>query len=486
MSSTKQAAFWTIMEFIIGRGLNIVFIAILARLLTPEDFGAFALLAIFVGVANVLAESGFGQALIHFQDTTDGDNSTVFWISLGTGTVLAMCLYFAAPYIAAFFETDVLVQLTHIMAITIWISAFGIVQRALLVKQLAFRKITIINLSVLLFASLMAVILAWLDFGVYTLAWQALFSATLTSALLWLVNGWRPTLQFRVRSAKRLFGFGGYMLASSLLEVVYSKAYTFLIGKIYGPAELGQFHRADSTSQMVSGLVVAPLSKIVFPAFSQMRKDVPRIRGGLRDAMRVSMLFNSAAMLTLAVVARPFVLTLLGPQWELAVQLLPILCLCALLMPLHVLNLQTLMALGRSDLFFFLEIIKKVVGVGILIFSTRYGVFGIAWGMVVTSVISFFINAWYSRVLLDFGPIRQLQHVFPSLAVGAVVASAAYVSMTLIELQGLILPLLVGLSSAAAAFATVCGLAWLYGYGLPGVLSHSHDLPIPPDIDPSV
>lgn len=473
------------LEFVIGRGLNIVFIAILARLLTPEDFGTFALLAIFVGVAQALVESGFGQALIHFQDTTDEDNSTVFWISLGIGTLFALGLYFTAPYIATFFETDVLVPLTHIMAITLWIGAFGIVQRALLVKRLAFRQITIINLSALLFASLMALILASLNFGVYTLAWQALFSATLTSALLWLVNGWRPTFQFRVRSAKRLFGFGGYMLASTLLEVVFSKSYTFLIGKVYGPIELGQFHRADSTSQMASGLVVAPLSKIIFPAFSQMRNDVVRIRGGLQDALRVSMLFNSAAMLTLAVVARPFVQTLLGPQWELAVQLLPILSLCALFMPLHVLNLQTLMALGRSDLFFVLEVIKKVVGFGILIFSTRYGVFGIAWGMVVTNVISFFINAWYSRVLLDFGPMRQVQHVFPSLAVGTVVAYAAYVSMTLSGLQGQILQLLVGISTAAAAFATVCGLAWLYGHDLTGLLSRSRDLPITPDTDSS-
>ena len=153
----KRATLWTAVEFVSAQVLNLVFIAVLARLLTPDDFGTFALLAIFLGVARALVESGFGQALIHFQDTTNDDNSTVFWISLGTGTLRALCLYAIAPYIAAFFEIDVLVPLTHIMAITIWIGSFGTVQRALLVKRLAFRQIALVNVSALLVASLMAV-----------------------------------------------------------------------------------------------------------------------------------------------------------------------------------------------------------------------------------------------------------------------------------------------------------------------------------------
>ena len=469
------------MEFIIGRGINIVFIAMLARLLTPEDFGTFALLAIFVGVTHALVESGFGQALIHFQDTTDEDNSTVFWTSLGTGTFLSLCLYFTAPYIAAFFETDVLVPLTHIMAITIWISAFGIVQRALLIKQLAYRKITIVNLSALLFASLTAVILASLDFGVYTLAWQALCSATLTSGLLWLVNGWRPKFQFRLGSAKRLFGFGGYLLAAQILEVSFSKTYTLLIGKFYSTAELGQFNRAETTATLVTGLVVHPIQRIAFPVFSKMQNDRERMRTGLQGAVRVSMLFNAVAMLTLAVAAGPFVLTMFGPQWEASVPFLQVLCIYSLLMPLHFLNLQALMALGRSDLFFLLEVIKKVFGIAILIAGSQFGPIGIAWGLVISGLVSFVINSWYSGIHLNYGPVRQALQIIPSLCFGAIAAGAAYLAMTASGLDAPFFLLIVAIAASAAMSLTMLGLAWLFGHDLTGLLPRSRALPVSSD-----
>lgn len=461
------------LEFVLGRGLNIVFIAMLARLLTPEDFGTFALLAIFLGVATTLIESGFGLALIHKQDTTDDDNSTVFWISLGTATIIALALAAAAPLISAFFELPVLVPLTHIMAVTVWISGFGIVQRALLVKRLAFRQLAIVNLSALFLSSALAVALASSGLGVFTLAWQGMVSALLTSALLWLLNGWRPKVVFDLSAAKRMFGFSGYLLASNLLEVVYSKTYILLIGKFFGTVELGQFNRAESTGQLVTGLVVYPISRVAFPAFSQMRGDRDRIRAGLQGAVRISMLFNAVAMFTLAAVAKPFVLTIFGPKWEPSVHFLQVLCLGSVLMPLHVLNLQALMALGRSDLFFVLELVKKTIGVVILVLASRYGAIGIAWGIVVAGMISFVINAWYSGINLDYGPLRQAGQVLPSLAFGLLAAATAGVAMAASGLQSQILLLLVGIGASATTSLVILGLALLFGHDLTGLLSRS-------------
>lgn len=475
--SISNATLWTTLDFVLGRGLNILFIAVLARLLTPADFGTFALLAIFLGVSTALIESGFGLALIQKQDTTDEDNCTVFWISIGAATVVALLLVAAAPAIAGFFDLDVLVRLTYVMAMTVWVSGLGIVQRALLVKHLAFRQLTIVNLSALLVSSSVALYLAMSGLGVFALAWQGFFSALVTSALLWLLNPWRPKLSFSLSSAKRLFGFGGYMLASRLLDVIYSKAYTLLIGKYYGTVELGQFNRAETISQLVSGLVVHPITQIAFPAFSHMDGDRARMRAGLQDAVRVSMLFNAVAMFTLAAAAQPFVLTLLGAQWEPAVPILQVLCLSAVLMPLHVLNLQALMALGRSDLFFLLEVLKKVIGVAILVFASRYGAIGIAWGLVVAGLIAFVINAWYSGHHLRYGPLRQAGQVIPSLAFGLIAAGAGYMAMAASGIQSPVLLLVVAIGASATTSLAILGLAWLLGHDLTGLLSRARGEP---------
>lgn len=468
-----RATIWTAIDFILGRGLNILFIAFLARLLTPEDFGVFALLAIVLGVSAALIESGFGLALIHKQDTTDEDHCTVFWISVVTASILAFLLISAAPSIASFFKIEVLVSLTNVIALTVWVSGFGVVQRALLIKRLAFRQLTIVNLSALTLSSSTAIILAMSGYGVFTLAWQGFVSALVTSLLLWWLNGWRPKALLTMSSARQLFSFGGYLLASRLLDVIYSKSYTLLIGKFYGPLELGFFNRAETIGQLVSGLVVHPISQVAFPAFSKMDGDRARIRSGLKGAIRLSMLLNAITMLTLAAVAKPFVLTLLGPQWSAAVPYLQILCLSSILMPLHVLNLQALMALGRSDLFFLLEVIKKVIGVGILVLASHWGALGVAWGLVVAGFVSFIINSWYSSSQLNLGPFRQLGLIIPSLAFGAIAASAAHLSMLASEFQSPFVLLLTAVSTAATiAVASIC-LAWLFGLDPSGVLSRS-------------
>lgn len=473
-ANSKQithATLWTALEFALGTGLSILFIPILARLLTPEDFGTFALLAIFVGLATALVESGFGLALIQKQDATDDEKSTVYWIGLGTATIIALGLAGAAPLISGFFRLPVLVPLTQIIAATVWISGFGVVHRALLIKRLGFRQLTTINISAVFVSGIISVGLASAGFGVYSLAWQGFVAALLRSSMLRKMDGWQPRLVFSTASAKRLFGFGGYLLASNIIYVIYSKSYTLLIGKFFGMAELGYFNRAESTSQMVTGLVVQPISRVAFPAFSQMQGDLVRMRNGLVDAVRISMLFNAITMFMLAAMAKPFVLTLLGPQWEHSVPLLQVLCLATLLLPLQMLNLQALMALGRSDLFFWLEVIKKSSGVGILIVMSHYGVIGIAWGIVFAEFFSFIINSWYSGKYLSYGPVRQLIQIIPPLAIGLTGALAARLAMYASAFDSQLFQLLIGVGAAAATIAALVGLAWLLNYDLTGHLS---------------
>jgi O-antigen/teichoic acid export membrane protein len=274
---------------------------------------------------------------------------------------------------------------------------------------------------------------------------------------------------FSKLSAQRLFGFGGYMLASKIIDVIYANSYALLIGKYFGILELGQFNRAESSAHLVSGLVVHPISQVAFPAFSKMRGDHERIRKGLKLAIRFSMSFNAIAMLTLAAVAEPFVLTVLGTQWLAAVPFLQVLCLAMVMMPLHVINLQVLMAVGRSDIFFWLEIIKKILGVTILFLASYYGGIGIAWGIVIAGLISFIVNAWYSGVIFDYGPIRQFIEILPSIVLGLVAATAAHIG---IEISGTVLAfpqLLLGMGASAVTSAAILALSYMFGYDPTGL-----------------
>lgn len=470
----RNATLWTATEFVLGRAANLLLIISLARLLSPEDFGTFALLSVFSGLAAALIEGGFGIALIQKHDLKDEDNSTVFWINLIISSLISILLACASSTISDFFGLEIVEQLTLIVAITVWINGLGIVQRALLVKLLAFKTLAIINLCALFVSSLSAVMLAWFGFGAFSLAAQGLVSGVITVVLLWVTGRWIPKLIFSISSAKRLFSFGGFILASTLLDVFYSKSYTFLVGKFYGLADLGQFSRAESASQLVSGLFYEPIAKVAFPAFSQMKGNRDRVRRGLKGAIKFSMLLNSAAMLTLAVVARPFVLTVFGPQWELAAQILPILVLSSLFMPLHVLNLQVLMALGRADLFFVLEVLKKVIGVLILFGSYSYGVFGVAWGLFAASIFSFAVNSWYSGILLGYGSLRQTVHVTPSLFFGLVSASAAYVAMGTIHIESEVILLLISIFSSFVTLMVIMGVSWMIGFDIAGYGSRFH------------
>lgn len=468
--SLSIATLWVFVEFLATRLLNLLFLAFLARLLSPEEFGTFALLAILYGVAAALVEGGLGLALIQDQSAEEADFSTVFWISTAISSGLAILFFLCAPLIAQVFSQNEIVELTYILALTVWIGGLGVVHRAVLVKRFAFGQIALINLTALVVSGVTAVCVARSGFGASSLAWQALASAFTTSALFWLTCGWRPRAVYKASSAKRLFSFGGYMLASTLLEVLYSKLYTVLIGKSYGAFELGHFSRAESSVQIVSGIVGFPLSRIAFPAFSKIDGDRQILKASLKAAIKFSMLVNSAAILTLVVVAEPFILTLFGYQWKLAADYLSILALSGLFFPLHVLNLQVLMALGKSKIFFRLEVIKKIAGTVILVCAAvSFGIEGLAWGIVLSGFISCIINSWFSQREVGYGTGQQLFDVIPALVIGSASAFSTSLAIHYSGFESDPIKLAVGIGISGVTLVVLTALAKVLGFDLVGV-----------------
>lgn len=245
-----SATLWSGADIFLRQSLHFIIAVILARLVTPEEFGTIALLYLFVGLAGAFVDSGFSAALIQSQDVTHTDESTVFWFNLGTGTLMASGLWLLAPWFADFYRMPILIPLTGILALNLFVSALGSVHSTLLTKRLNFKTPMKIGAIATTVSGAAGILMAWKGYGVWALAVQTLVSTILTTLLLWAFNTWRPALVFSLASARRLFGFGGYLLMSSLLDIAYSRIYTLLIGKLYGVRELGFYNRADSTKQM--------------------------------------------------------------------------------------------------------------------------------------------------------------------------------------------------------------------------------------------
>ena len=432
----RSAVYWSSLDILVRQGLKFVVTVILARLLVPEDFGTVALLALFLGLGTLFVTGGFSAALIQKQDATHTDESTIFWFNIGAAFAVTLGLIALSPWLARYFELPVLRPLAMVMACNIFISAFGTIHITLLTKQLNFKTLTIVGVLATVLSSMLAIYLALADYGVWALAWQALSATISTTVLLWWFSSWRPLMTFSGSSFNSLMGFGGWIFAAGLLETIYQKGYTLLIGKYYGTYDLGIYNQADNTQQIPTSLLTSVISQVTFPLFASIADDAARLRRAVRLSVRSTMLITSPAMLGLAVLATPFVGEVFGEQWLPAAPLLQILCLTGLLWPLHVINLSVLKAQGHAKLNFRLEMIKKSLGVVLLVAGTFFGLTGIAWSRVLSSMLGLVINGYYTGKFLDYGAFDQARDYLPALVASVVMGVVVVLADHWIEIGG--------------------------------------------------
>lgn len=413
----RLAVFWSSGDVIIKNGINFGVTILLARLLSPVEFGTIALLSLFTGIAGAFVDAGFSSALVQKQDTNITDESTVFWFNIAVGIIAGLILWLLAPIIARFYHLPVLIPLVGLMAINITLSALASVQNALLMKRLDFRMLTQINATAMIISSGIAVWLAWAGFGIWALAAQTLSLSIVTTTLLWARSEWHPDRKFSFAALRKLFGFGGYLFASTLLHNVFANSYTVIIGRFFKVADLGHYQRASGLSDSVSSLLSMVVARVSFPVFSSIANDRERLRRGVQMSLRGTMLFNAPAMMGLFIAADSLVLTLYGEAWRPAVPYLQILAIAGLFMPLHSINLSLLLAQGYSRQYFYLEIAKKVMGIVCLIICAWYaGVIGVAWATLLINTIGMAINAYFTEKHIGYGLFKQLKDVFPIIA----------------------------------------------------------------------
>ncbi|MBK7727673.1 MAG: lipopolysaccharide biosynthesis protein [Gammaproteobacteria bacterium] len=420
------ATLWGGAELLLRQGVQFVAVMVLARLLTPSDFGVIAMLSIVVGIAGVLWDGGFSAALIQRQQVSHVDESTVFWCNLGVGALLALTLCGAAPFIADFYRLPILEPLTRVMALVVLFGALGAIHSTLLTRQLDFRTQAKVSVLASILSAVVAIALAWQGFGVWSLAAQSVVFAVTATALLWWLHRWRPALRCSRESLYRLSGFGGYHLGSSLLEVIYSRLYTLILGRLYGAHVLGLYNNAEVTKQMPVGFIGGLLARVALPMFSAVAGDVEMLRRGVQLSVRGLMLLSAPVLLGIVALAEPLVLLMFGRQWLASVPILRILCIAGLLYPLHAINLHALMAQGHSRLMFRLELAKKTIGILLIALGSMYGVMGIAWSQVAFSLIAFGINTRFTGRFLDFGAWAQLREFTPPLLAAILMACCVY------------------------------------------------------------
>ena len=425
--SLKQKTFkgviWSAVERFSTQGVQFVFSILLARLLTPNDYGMIAMLTIFLAICQTFIDSGFANAVIRKIDRNEKDMATMFFFNIGMSLVCYAIIYFAAPFIASFYKMDELTLILRILALRLIIQSFATIQATNLTIRIDFKKQAKISLSAAILSGIVGIGFAYKGYGVWALVIQSLFSSTFSSILYWVVVRWHPQCFFNKESFKSLFSYGSKLLISGLLDTIYNNLYPLVIGKFYTPAQLGAFAKADHFSQFPSQNVMRILHRVSFPVLSTLQNDPQRMRSCFLKFINYSALIIFPLMLGLLALSKPMTLLFLTERWSEVIPLLQILCVAMMWYPVHAINLNVLQVLGRSDLFLKLEIIKKILGLTTLLITLPISITAMCVGQIVNSILCLFINTYYSRKFINAGIVEQMKFLFPTLFNSATMAA---------------------------------------------------------------
>lgn len=431
--------FWSILEKYGGKVIQFGAALFLLRLLSPEDYGLIAMIAVFFALGNVMIESGFSQALIREKTITDADKSTTFYVNLIMAISMYALLWVAAPWISIFFDEPELTDLSRYTGLTMIFFAITIIQRAHFIHKINFRTQAYINLIGATISSMVAVILAYQGFGVWALATQMILLSLVNSALYWVVHPWLPKNFINKESFKKLFGFGSNLMISGVLNITFIHIYKIIIGKLYSSTLLGFYDQALNLKNVVSESFISSMAKVFYPTLSKVKEDQERLKAAYIKIMKATSYVIFPTMAGLGLVAKPFLLTIAGDQWVGAIPILQILVFSGAIYHLHLLNLDILKILNRTDLILRLEIYKKIGVIAAIIIGLQFGFYGLVIAQVISSYVSLYINMTYTATLLQYTRWQQFVDNFSGFLISVpmilVVFAFDFVEIDLIPLK---------------------------------------------------
>ncbi|MBE7036419.1 MAG: lipopolysaccharide biosynthesis protein [Ruminococcaceae bacterium] len=424
---------WRFCERIGAQGVSMIVSIVLARLLAPSVYGTVALITVFTTLLQVFVDSGLGSALVQKKDADDLDFSTVFYFNLLMCSVLYLVMFFAAPFIAAFYESPELTPVIRVVSLILIISGVRNVQQSYVSKQMAFKRFFYATISGTIVSGVVGIAMAYGGYGVWALVAQMLVNLAVGTVVLWFTVKWRPKFMFSFSRLKKLFSYGWKLLVSSLINTAYNDLRKMIIGKVYTKDDLAFYERGSQFPSVAVTNINASIDSVLFPAMSASQDDKNAVKTMTRRAIKTSTYILFPVMIGLGVCAKPIVSLVLTDKWLPCVPFMYIYCFTYAFQPIHTANLNAIKAIGRSDMFLKLEIIKKILGLAVILITIPYGVMTMAYGMIITSVASQIINSWPNKKLLDYSYLEQLKDMLPSMGLSILMG----VIVSLVGLLGL-------------------------------------------------
>lgn len=427
-SKTLTGLFWSFTGLFANQGIQFLILMILARMLTPEHFGLIGMMIIFITISNSIVDSGFSQALIREKDPNQDVYSTVFFYNIGISFLMYVVLYMMAPFISHFFNQGQLTMIIRIASLGIIINSFGIIHRVILIRRIDFKLQTKISLTASVLGGIVAILCARNGFGVWSLVIQSLVNQATQLICFWLFHKWKPKLVVSDHEFKRLFRFGSKLLASNLIDVIYSNVFSILIGRLYPVAQLGYYTNAVKIGDVITNSTTGALQKVTYPVLSTLKEDEEKLKTSFQTIIKITAYCMFPVMMGLLAVADTLIPLLLGAQWQGSVLYFQLLCLSGMLYPLHAINLNILQVKGRSDLFLRLEIIKKtlltlLIGVSLLM---SLGIIGLISAGIASSYLSLVINTYYSAKEVSHSMKQQFLDILPAFFISICMGGIVY------------------------------------------------------------
>jgi O-antigen/teichoic acid export membrane protein len=459
--TVKQKAitgmFWSFVDSLANQGIQFITGIVLARILSPREFGLIGMLSIFIAISQTFIDSGFSNALIRKQDCSQDDYSTVFYFNLAVSVLFYLILFVSANAISLFLHEEQLKQLIKILGLSLVISSLSIIHRTILNKKIDFKLQARVSVISSVCSGIVAIIMASSGYGVWSLVVLTLTKFALNSVLLWIWVAWKPILVFSKKSFTQLFSFGSKLLASSLIDTIYRNINNLMIGKYFSADQLGYYATADQYQALPSQNLQSIIGRVSYPILSSIQEDQLKLKFAFIRLVRSTMFISFLLMLGLAVIAKPLILTLIGIKWIIAAEYLQMLCFVGIFYPLHALNLNMLQVEGRSDLFLKLEILKKMLAIPVIIIGILFGIKIMIAGMIINNIIAYYINSYWSGKHIDYSFLDQIKDITPSFIMALVVNGIIYFMGHIIHVEPWLL-LIIQISMGLFITVIICEL----------------------------
>lgn len=438
---TVKGVGWSAADAFLAQGVSFLVGLVLARILSPDEYGLIGIVTIFTAIMTGIIDSGFSNAIIRKTKVNDEDYSTLFIFNLVVSGLLYFLLFFSAPWIASFFARPQLIPLVRVMGLLLIFQALSIVQYTILSRRIDFKTKTKASVTSAVISGIIGIVMAFAGFGVWSLVGQQLSRQLFYSLCLWALNRWWPKLKISMDSLRYMWGFGWKLLVSSLLNNIWNNLYQVVVGKYYSPATLGQYSRSKEYASIFSSTLTNIVQRVSFPVLAKVQDDKDRMINGYRRIIKTTMFITAVVLISMGAIAEPLLFCLIGPQWHQASTFLPFICISMSLYPLHAINLNMLQVQGRTDIFLYLEIIKKILAIAPICLGIFVNIYWMLIGSIVVGVFSFFLNSYYTGKRLGYSSWMQIKDVAPSYGVAFVIAASVYFLKYLPLSNWIILPL---------------------------------------------